>query len=127
MGLLDGTIPRHLILGITANSVFMNQVFGYWNSVKGCTSLLIKLYQYLGGNFFPVGKSANHTTFQRLLDIVLRFYPVSRRRDICTSAACHRASFGFADRYPCTTAANHNVPRGGGLAATERIVLRMTR
>jgi len=95
MGLLDGTIPRSQILGITANSVFMNEVFSYWNSVKGHTTLLIQLYEYLGGNFFPIASSTHDTPFQRLLDILLRFYPVSRRRDICTSTACHRASFGF--------------------------------
>lgn len=95
MGLLDGTIPRSQILGISANAVFMNEVFGYWNSIKGRTTLLIQLYEYLGGNFFPTASSIHDTPFQRLLDILLRFYPVRRRRDICTSTVCHRISFGF--------------------------------
>ncbi|KAJ5334174.1 uncharacterized protein N7506_007957 [Penicillium brevicompactum] len=34
MGLLDGTIKSNQLLGISVNSVFMNQVFGYWNSLK---------------------------------------------------------------------------------------------
>lgn len=96
MGLLDNTIPRDLVLGVTANSVFMHQIFGYWNSVKGSTTFLISLYELLAGRFFPVAtekKEKNH--FQRLLDVLLRFYPVQHRRDICTSTACHRTSFGF--------------------------------
>jgi hypothetical protein len=95
MGLLDGTISRNQILGVTANSVFMNEAFAYWNSIKGRTTVLIDLYEYLAGNFFPVSSGANDTLFQRVLDLVLRFYPVGRRRDLCTSTACHRCSFGF--------------------------------
>jgi len=95
MGLLDGTIHGYQILGITANSVFMNQVFGYWNSWKGCTTALILLYEALAGNFFPMFSSNIDAAFQRILDSLLRFYPVSDRRDLCISTACHRTSFGF--------------------------------
>lgn len=96
MGLLDGTIPRDHVLGVTANSVFMHQVFGYWNSVKGATTFLISLYELLAGTFFPVATERKEKNpFQRLLDVLLRFYPVQHRRDICTSTACHRTSFGF--------------------------------
>jgi hypothetical protein len=49
MGLLDGTISRGHVLGVTANSVFMHQIFGYWNSVKGGTTFLISLYELLAG------------------------------------------------------------------------------
>jgi hypothetical protein len=96
MGLLDGTIPSAHVLGVTANSVFMHQVFGYWNSVKGGTTFLISLYELLAGNYFPVAtQKKDKSSFQRLLDVLLRFYPVQHRRDICTSTACHRTSFGF--------------------------------
>jgi hypothetical protein len=95
MGLLDGTIANSDLLGITANSVFMNQVFGYWNSLKGRTTLLIQLYEILAGNYFPIMSNAGSALFQQLLDILLRFYPVGKTRDLCTSTACHRTSFAF--------------------------------
>ncbi|KXG53031.1 uncharacterized protein PGRI_000810 [Penicillium griseofulvum] len=95
MGLLDGTILSSQLLGITANSVFMNQVFGYWNSLKGRTTLLIQLYELLAGNYFPIVSNAKSVIFQRLLDTLLRFYPVGHVRDVCTSTACRRTSFAF--------------------------------
>lgn len=95
MGLLDGTIQSSQLLGVTANSVFMNQVFGYWNSLKGRTTLLIQFYELLAGNYFPIVSSAKSVLLQRLLDTLLRLYPVGHTRDICTSTACHRTSFAF--------------------------------
>ncbi|KAK4865103.1 hypothetical protein LT330_001726 [Penicillium expansum] len=95
MGLLDGTIQSSQLLGVTANSVFMNQVFGYWNSLKGRTTLLIQLYELLAGNYFPISSSTKSVIFQRLLDTLLRFYPVGHTRDLCTSTACRRTSFAF--------------------------------
>ncbi|KAJ6162957.1 hypothetical protein N7497_002936 [Penicillium chrysogenum] len=95
MGLLDGTIQSNHLLGVTANSVFMNQVFGYWNSLKGRTTLLIQFYELLAGDYFPIVNSAKSILFQRLLDVLLRFYPVGHARDLCTSTACHRTSFAF--------------------------------
>jgi hypothetical protein len=95
MGLLDGSISSSDLLGVTANSVFMNQVFGYWNAVKGRTTLLIQLYEFIAGNFFPIASSAKDTLFQRLLDALLRLYPVGDVRDRCTSTACRRTSFAF--------------------------------
>ncbi|EAW17024.1 uncharacterized protein NFIA_003800 [Aspergillus fischeri NRRL 181] len=95
MGLLDGTIASSQVLGITANSVFMNQVVGYWNSLKGRTTLLIRLYELLAGTFFPVASSDRDSAFQRLLDALLRFYPFAHRRDVCTSTACRCTSFAF--------------------------------
>jgi hypothetical protein len=95
MALLDGTISGSQILGVTANSVFMNEVFAYWNSLKGRTTLLIQLYEILAGKFFPIDTSVQGDKFQWILDNLLRFYPVSDRRELCTSTACHRTSFGF--------------------------------
>ncbi|KAI9679131.1 MAG: hypothetical protein M1822_007341 [Bathelium mastoideum] len=93
MGLLDGAIRSDQILGISANSVFMNQEFAYWNSLKGRTTALIKVYELLASDFFPM--VGDNKLFQRVLDALLRFYPVSKRRDFCASTACHRTSFGF--------------------------------
>jgi hypothetical protein len=95
MGLLDGTIDNTHLLGITANSVLINQVFAYWNSVKGATPILIRLYEFLAGNFFPIGSNYGSRPIQRVLDVLLRFYPVRHRRDLCTSSICHRTSFAF--------------------------------
>ncbi|KAJ5169647.1 uncharacterized protein N7500_002430 [Penicillium coprophilum] len=94
-GLLDGAIQGSHILGITANSVFMSQVFGYWNSIKGRTTLLIEFYKLMAGNHFPIVSNAKSNLFQQLLDNLLRFYPVGHTRDVCTSTACHRLSFAF--------------------------------
>ncbi|KAL3470296.1 FAD/NAD(P)-binding domain-containing protein [Aspergillus californicus] len=96
LGLLDGTINALNILGITANSVFMNQVFAYWNSIKASGPFLVRGYEVLGGNYFPISFLENKKGVgQRALDAVLSFYPISRRRDFCTSSACHRTSFAF--------------------------------
>jgi hypothetical protein len=95
MALLDGIIRRDQLLGVTANSVFMSQVFGYWNWFKGRTTLIIQLYETLFGSYFPVGSDQSNGLLQRVLDQILRFYPVGHSRDICTSTACHRTSFAF--------------------------------
>jgi pimeloyl-ACP methyl ester carboxylesterase len=95
MALLDGTIRRDQLLGVTANSVFMSQVFGYWNWFKGRTTLIIQFYEAIFGSFFPCGSDQSNGLLQRILDQILRFYPVGHSRDICTSTSCHRTSFAF--------------------------------
>ncbi|GLB08494.1 hypothetical protein AtubIFM57258_004384 [Aspergillus tubingensis] len=95
MGLLDGTIKRTNILGITANAVFMTQVLAYWNSLKAATPILIRLYQFISGTHYPIGSSDGNKPIHKVLDILLRFYPVENRRDICTSTHCHRTTFAF--------------------------------
>lgn len=52
MGILEGIIDSSQILGVTANAVFMNQVFGYQISLKGRTTLLIRFYESLPGDYF---------------------------------------------------------------------------
>ncbi|KAL4929539.1 uncharacterized protein BDV17DRAFT_57214 [Aspergillus undulatus] len=95
MAMLTGTVKATQILGITANSVFMNQVFGRWNAVKASSPLLIRLYEYLDGPYFPISfVDRRKDIVQWILDRLLSFYPVPRR-DRCTSAACHRSSFAF--------------------------------
>ncbi|KAF3387489.1 hypothetical protein F1880_001180 [Penicillium rolfsii] len=95
MALLDGSIKRDQLLGVTASAVFMSQVFGYWNWFKGRTTLIIQFYEALFGSYFPVGVDPSIGLLQRVLDQILRFYPVGHSRDICTSRACHRTSFAF--------------------------------
>ncbi|KAL3254715.1 hypothetical protein ABHI18_008743 [Aspergillus niger] len=95
MGLLDGTINRTHILGITANAVFMTQVLAYWNSLKAATPALIRLYEFISGTHYPIGSPDGNKPIHKVLDILLRFYPVENRRDICTSTHCHRTTFAF--------------------------------
>lgn len=93
---LDGTIKHDPLLGVTANSVFMRQVFGYWNGVKGRTrSSSSSTYEFLAGSCFPIARSPGDSFLQQIIDQILRFYPVGHSRDICTSTACHRTSFAF--------------------------------
>ncbi|RAL03117.1 FAD/NAD(P)-binding domain-containing protein [Aspergillus ibericus CBS 121593] len=95
MGLLDGTINRSQLLGITANSVFMNQKLAHWNSIKAATPILIRLYQLISGTYYPIGNRPDNSPIQKILDMLIRFYPVENRRDICTSTHCHRTTFAF--------------------------------
>lgn len=103
MGLLDGSIQSSQILGITANSVFITQIFPFWNAVKAASPLLIRLYEFLDGPYFPISflpakeKNAKKKKdiFQHALDTILSFYPVPHARDLCTSSTCHRTSFAF--------------------------------
>ncbi|KAL4811603.1 hypothetical protein BDW67DRAFT_179441 [Aspergillus spinulosporus] len=95
MALLTGTVKPEQILGITANSVFMNQVFGYWNSVKASSTLLIQAYEFLDGPYFPVSfLDRRKDILQHILDFLISLYPVARR-DRCISPSCHRTSFAF--------------------------------
>ncbi|KAL4741653.1 hypothetical protein BDV11DRAFT_212863 [Aspergillus similis] len=95
MALLTGTVKSEQILGITANSVFMNQVFGYWNSIKASSTLLIRAYELLDGPYFPISfLDRRKDALQHVLDTLLSLYPVARR-DRCISPSCHRTSFAF--------------------------------
>ncbi|KAL2831638.1 hypothetical protein BJY01DRAFT_260427 [Aspergillus pseudoustus] len=95
MALLDGTVNQAQLIGIAANAVFMNQVFGYWNAVKAYSPILIRLYELLDGHYFPIAFNGARAAFHRALDSLLNFYPTPHRRDRCSSAACHRTSFAF--------------------------------
>ncbi|KAL4940401.1 hypothetical protein BDV06DRAFT_20342 [Aspergillus oleicola] len=95
MALLTGVVKPTQILGITANSVFMNQVFPYWNAIKASSPLLIRLYEFLDGPYFPTSFiNMRKDIFQHILDFLVSLYPVPRR-DRCNSSACHRTSFAF--------------------------------
>ncbi|KAL3461657.1 FAD/NAD(P)-binding domain-containing protein [Aspergillus heterothallicus] len=95
MALLDGTVRADQLLGVTANSVFMNQVFAYWNAIKAWSPILIRVYELLDGRYFPIALGGRKSTFHHALDALLNFYPIPRRRDRCRSKACHRTSFAF--------------------------------
>ncbi|KAL6232124.1 hypothetical protein BDW75DRAFT_247402 [Aspergillus navahoensis] len=95
MALLTGAVKPGQILGITANSVFMNQVFGYWNSIKASSPLLIRAYEFLDGPYFPVSfLDREKGALRQVVDFLVSLYPVPRR-DRCTSPSCHRTSFAF--------------------------------
>ncbi len=132
MGLLDGSIPSSQILGITANSVFITQIFPFWNSVKASSPLLIRLYEFLDGPYFPISfllpPTPNHKNkdvkekkmekkkdiLQHALDAILSFYPVPHARDLCTSSTCHRTSFAFGllwDHKNLSPATHDNIDR----------------
>ncbi|PWY87442.1 FAD/NAD(P)-binding domain-containing protein [Aspergillus heteromorphus CBS 117.55] len=95
MGLLDGTIDGTKILGITSSAVFMHQVFAYWNSVKAMSPVLVWAYEFLAGKSFPIGNPNRNGVIQKVLDVLIRFYPVAHRRDLCTSTTCRRTTFAF--------------------------------
>ncbi|KAF7595943.1 hypothetical protein BBP40_004089 [Aspergillus hancockii] len=80
MGLLDGTNDSALLLGI-------NQVFEYWNLVKAATPILVHLYEILAGNFSPIGSNDGKSPFQKVLDVLLRFYPFGTG-GICAHQLC---------------------------------------
>jgi hypothetical protein len=95
-GLLDGTIPADWIRGITASNVFMNPMFAQINLLKASFPLpLNSLYSTLIGSWFGCTSSHNDSLVQRLLNQLLRLYPVGSRREICSSVVCHRSELVF--------------------------------
>ncbi|KJZ79281.1 hypothetical protein HIM_01432 [Hirsutella minnesotensis 3608] len=104
-GLLDGTIPASWILGITCSQVFMNPLWSLLNTIKAASPIpLDKLYWMLAGQWYDCRTSANDGLVQRVLNQLLRFYP-EERREMCTNATCHRATFLFGR---CWTHGNLN-------------------
>ncbi|AEO62896.1 uncharacterized protein THITE_41229 [Thermothielavioides terrestris NRRL 8126] len=95
-GLLDGTIPAGWIRGITCSQVFMNPVWGPTNMAKVLAGPvpLDKFYSLLAGSWFSCSTSRGDTLVQQALNQLLRLYPQARR-EMCTNAACHRASLVF--------------------------------
>jgi hypothetical protein len=92
-GLLDGTIPREWIRGITASMVFMNPKFGMVNHLL--SYLPVKLYSNLVSPWWDCTSSPNDTYLQQLINQLLRFYPVGGRRETCKSVVCHRSELVF--------------------------------
>lgn len=94
-GLLDGTIPTDWILGITCSQVFMNPIWSTVNSLKARSPVpLGRLYALIAGPFLSTHTSEHDDLAERVLNQMLRFYP-GGRREMCSSAACHRTSLLF--------------------------------
>jgi hypothetical protein len=95
-GLLDGTIPADWISGITASNVFMNPMFAKVNMLKASSPIALNsLYSTLVGSWFSCTSSHDDSLVQRLLNQLLRFYPVGSRSEICNSVVCHRSELVF--------------------------------
>ncbi|KAL2126285.1 hypothetical protein VTI74DRAFT_1264 [Chaetomium olivicolor] len=92
-GLLDGTIPGDWIRGITCSMVFMNPKFGMVNQLL--SNLPVKLYSKLVSPYWDCTSSRNDTYLQRLINQLLRFYPVGDPRETCRSVVCHRSELVF--------------------------------
>ncbi|KAK2756567.1 hypothetical protein FQN54_005460 [Arachnomyces sp. PD_36] len=104
MGLLDGTIPKSWIAGITASQVFIDPISGNVNQLKARLPL-IEMYDKLLGSWYECRSSPDGGLLQWILDQVLRFYPVGSMKEICSSVVCHRGSLIFG-RLWCHTNLN---------------------
>lgn len=95
-GLLDGTIPRDWISGVSASQVFMNSIFAKVNHIKAKLPLPLKhAYRFLQGNWYDCTSTPDDGYLQQAINQMLRFYPVGRRDEICNSVVCHRSSLVF--------------------------------
>lgn len=95
-GLLDGTIPREWLSGVTASQVFMNPSFARVNYVKAKLPLPLNLvYRLLQGKWYDCTSTPQDGYIQQAINQLLRFYPVGRRDEICNSVVCHRSSLVF--------------------------------
>lgn len=95
--LLDGTVPKDSIAGITASQIFLHPVLEPLNELKATLSLT-KLYQILAGEWFALNitrPQSSKSLIQATLDTLLRFYPVTSTREICNSNVCHRCLLPF--------------------------------
>ncbi|KAH8723205.1 hypothetical protein GQ44DRAFT_774258 [Phaeosphaeriaceae sp. PMI808] len=95
LALLTGAVQAEWLTGMTCSQVFTNLRFGYINRIKSGTQLLVIVYKALAGNWFPSDSSSASPIFQRLVDVLLRFYPVGARKEICDSTVCRRCSLVF--------------------------------
>lgn len=95
-GLLDGTIPRQWLSGVTASQVFMNPKFAKVNRIKASMPIsLANIYGLAQGKWFDCTSTPRDGYVQQAINQVLRFYPVGHRHEICNSVVCHRSSLVF--------------------------------
>ncbi|GKT78487.1 glucose-methanol-choline oxidoreductase [Colletotrichum tofieldiae] len=95
-GLLDGTIPRQWLSGVTASQVFMNPKFAKVNSIKASLPIsMANIYNLFQGKWFDCTSTPRDGYLQQAINQVLRFYPVGHRNEICNSVVCHRSSLVF--------------------------------
>jgi choline dehydrogenase-like flavoprotein len=95
-GLLDGTIKKEWVRGISCSQVFMNPIWSPLNMAKVEVGPVPfdKLYRMTGGHWFSCSSSRNDSYFQQLVNQVLRFYP-DDRKEMCNNVSCHRCSLVF--------------------------------
>ncbi|KIW32573.1 uncharacterized protein PV07_04103 [Cladophialophora immunda] len=95
-GLLDGTIKASWIRGLTASQVFFNPIFGTVNKLKASMPIsLTRVYKLLAGSWFSCISTEHDSLIQRLLNQVVRLYPVGSPRELCNSVVCHRSELVF--------------------------------
>ncbi|KAK1993063.1 glucose-methanol-choline oxidoreductase [Colletotrichum falcatum] len=95
-GLLDGTIPRQWLSGVTASQVFMNPMFAKVNNIKASLPIsMANIYNLVQGKWFDCTSTPQDGYLQQAINQVLRFYPVGHRNEICNSVVCHRSSLVF--------------------------------
>ncbi|KAK1760449.1 cholesterol oxidase [Echria macrotheca] len=95
-GMLDGTVPADWISGVTCSQVFMNPIWGPANMAKVMAGPvpMDRLYTLLAGSWFDCETHPDDSLVQRAINQLLRLYPQSRK-EMCSNAACHRASLVF--------------------------------
>jgi hypothetical protein len=95
--LLDGTVHKSTISGITASQIFLHLVLQPLNEFKARIPLT-RLYRILAGDWFPISQTPEQATsnlIQNALDSLLRFYPLNSRSEICSSTVCHHCNLAF--------------------------------
>nr|OQO29666.1 hypothetical protein B0A51_02571 [Rachicladosporium sp. CCFEE 5018] len=94
-GLLDGTVSASWLAGVTASATFFTPCLGSLSTWK-VRLPLISLYRLITGeDWYSCDSPADARWIQRLLDNVLRFYPYSSPREVCSSNVCHRCNLVF--------------------------------
>ena len=95
-GLLDGTIPASWIQGLTASQVFFNPLFGTVNKLKASLPIpMTKVYTALAGQWFSCISTERDALVQRLINQVVKLYPVGSTTELCNSVVCHRSELVF--------------------------------
>ncbi|RIA98513.1 cholesterol oxidase [Glomus cerebriforme] len=96
MGLLDGKIEG--VGCLIGSQVAMHPILGFWNNVKMHLQLLPLWKHVLHQSEFDVRTSPNANLLNKVVNQVLRFYPVPRSQT-CRNALCHRASLCYGTLY----------------------------
>ncbi|CAH1758971.1 6683_t:CDS:10 [Entrophospora sp. SA101] len=96
MGVLSGQIKG--VGTIICSSTSMHPYLGFWNRVK-MNLRLIDVYRYvLRRPAFDVRTSADTNFIDRIINQLLRFYPVPKGQ-VCRNALCLRASLCYGTLY----------------------------
>src|SRR6266498_2991176 len=96
MGLLDGKIEG--VGCLIGSQVAMHPILGFWNNVKMHLQVLPLWRHVLRQTEFDVRTSPNTSFLNKVVNQLLRFYPVPRNQT-CRSALCHRASLCYGTLY----------------------------